>query len=952
MNRQLGSIERLRTLWQDETSSAAKHFCVAVMMVGLVAAALVGRAGLAWSRAAAAAIVVIALLPTISRWLTLRRHASDPRSVMNTTIGRTDPDVARAARRALDLSRMTTDDPRRGSSELAHLHFARVLGRASMTDVEQTASASAWRSTVAALLLALAGFGMVISDPFRVVEGLDVIAARDGVAPVAIEWLQLPHISAEPPPYLNLKRTPLRPHFPTALNTGTVVTIKASALIEGRRLVLTDGRDEVAFRDDGDGELTARWTVTDDVLLQVAARFGDVLIPEPVPLEIHAIPDHAPHVQLQGAPDTIRLLDQPQIAIHWQATDDHGLREVALVLRSGEQEIRRKLSKQQGGGTVDRGGVELHSDDPFLKKSYLPVEVSVQALDNDPVTGPKWGRSEVLVLIPPQVAEREAMRYRGLLRGRDAVTDLLAARLEADLPKNRAALIAHERTQQQRTAETLRAAINGDYGGLRVSGRIAALVRGQLELLDKALAKLSTGAIDESYASLVQRSENIVLAVDSVLGAMGTRDTRTSAMKLSDVAADAASAISESRDRRAHARASRRLAANIEVLSTGADHLLVLGSLGRDIGAIVHNGVRRIDRAWALGDRYHAQLAAEDLAARLRHPDPSFGSGGGHGHGGGVESGSSGQQSEGESSQAAEQAAGLDAALEQLRQQHQQLMDEVERALRESMSQEQREQMQDQLRQTARELREAVEGLPRQAADPASARAAAATGRSAAESAAAAMERGDLDQAVEQGSKALESLERAAKQGGDAPSGTSDRATGDAAGVAQQQLQQTMERAREQLQQLRDKASRSAKSELDKAARREAELAKQARELRRQSQQSEAPLPDEMLDRLNESANAMDEASKQLGRGRGNRGLDKQREAQRLLEMSQPERDDGSQGSDAGDGTDFARDADVPEKKGDERADGFRKRVIEGLGRKAPPHLREAIRRYTDGLLR
>ena len=962
MHRPLGSIEQLRALWDHETSSSSARACWAIIAVGIVAAALVGRLGYDWSRAAALAIVIVAAVPKIVRGMLLRRRERDPQAVMDATIRRVDPEIAAAAARALKLSRDTEDDPRRGSLELARLHFARALGKATPAQLESAAGRSAWQATVIALFFGAAGLTTVALDPFRIIEGIDVLAARDGVAPIQVEWVELPRVTAEPPAYLSMSREPVRPYFPTALHVGTQVTISAIPIRDGRELVLSDGIDQVPFYDDGDGAIVARWTVTADVSLRVGARFGGVIIQEPVPLDIHAIADHAPVVTVDGAPATIRLLEQPTIQVHWKAHDDHGLREVVLVLKAGEQEERRPLSKQQGGSAIDRGGIELRSDDKFIKKSYLPIEVTVQALDNDPVTGPKWGISAPLVLIPPQIGEREAMRYQALKRGRDAVTDLLAARLVVDEPTlpERNDIVTRERRLHDEAIAKIAEALDGDYGGLRLGGRAAALVRGQVELMDKAVTALATGAIAQRYAALVERTEGSLLAIDSGLGFIGARDARRSAHKLADVATDAATAIKQSRDKSMVDRAVRRLLADLDVLRGSADHLILLGDLGRDLGEIVQNGVRRIERPWSVGDKHHAQLAAEDLAARLRDPDASFGSAGsgsgdGHGHGqqGGVEAGGqAGQGSDGEPSQAAEQAEGVDQALEQLRQEHAQQMAEVEKALQDAMTDEQREQMEQDLREMAKEVRKSVADLPQMASDPSSAGAAAAAGRSEAESSASSMERGDLGQAVEQAQRAIESLRNAERKGGQA--GSDEQQVGEQAGRARQNLERLLDKAKRQLDEMKRQASDNASEQLKQSAEREKELADRARAIKRQSEESEAPLPGEMLDRLREAAEAMDDAAGRLNRGRGSEGLESQREAQRLLEMSQPESEQESERADSegADGENFARDADVPPEKRDERADAFRKRVTEGLGRKAPPHLKEALRRYTESLLR
>ena len=95
-----------------------------------------------------------------------------------------------------------------------------------------------------------------------------------------------------------------------------------------------------------------------------------------------------------------------EIPLRYEARDDHGIREVHLVLRAGAKEERRMLAKLDGETRVDRGGSTLRVTDPFVKKSHVPVFVTVEAKDNDAVTGPKWGKSEAIVLVPPSRRER------------------------------------------------------------------------------------------------------------------------------------------------------------------------------------------------------------------------------------------------------------------------------------------------------------------------------------------------------------------------------------------------------------------------------------------------------------------------------------------------------------------------------------------------------------------
>jgi hypothetical protein len=163
----------------------------------------------------------------------------------------------------------------------------------------------------------------------------------------------------------------------------------------GRQVALTDGTSEVPFVDDGAGGVVARWPLAESVSLGVSARFGEVVIREPEEDPHHVHRDEPPKVTLEGAPRRVTIAtdeDDGTIPVRYEAEDDHGLREVHLVLRSGVREERRVLAHLDGEIRQDRGGYLLRRTDPFLKKSHAPVEVTVEAKDNDPVTGPKWGR--------------------------------------------------------------------------------------------------------------------------------------------------------------------------------------------------------------------------------------------------------------------------------------------------------------------------------------------------------------------------------------------------------------------------------------------------------------------------------------------------------------------------------------------------------------------------------
>jgi len=368
------------------------------------------------------------------------------------------------------------------------------------------------------------------------------------------------------------------------------------------------------------------------------------------------------------------------------------------------------------------------------------------------------------------------------------------------------------------------------------------------------------------------------------------------------------------------------------------------------LGEIVENGLRRIRRAWSAGDRYHARLAAQDLAARLRVPDHSFGSAGG----GGVEAGGPPRFGEGEASEAAAEAAGLEQALDQLRQEHAAEMSSVERAMEQAQTDVDREGLGEQLRKHAEAVRRSVDGLPRTGPQSGSARATAAAARAHAEAMAGDLERGKLDQAIRRGERAIDALRQAAEAASRAPPASADAAVGREATTAERPLSEELRWAQQALEQLQDLASERAAEQLDRSAKREAELAERARRIHQQSAEGEAPLPQALLDRLAQAADAMDDAKRNLERRQGRQGLQAQREAQRLLEMAMPESDDrgADRDSSEGEGSRMAHDTEVPGEHRDPSARAFRQRVTEGLRGPLPPHLRDALRRYAEGLLR
>lgn len=953
------SIARLRSIWDEHVGPSARRAELALLIAIFFGTSHVARLGSDAARVGAAAAVTVTLAAILVRAAIVRRRRADPRRVVEDTVVPMDPALGAATLRALGLLSRTRSDERAGSPGLAALHLDRLLARVSAERLRERAAQAAVRWAMAGFVASIAAVGVVLAEPLRVIEGLDVLAARDGLAPLPLGWIDDVSMSAAPPEYLHQSSAEVRPFQPTDKPRGTALTVRGRPSRAGRSLVLTDGKTDVPFVDDGSGGVIARWTVGDSATLRVAAVFGPVKIRQVEEQVVVSIPDEVPRVVVDGAPRTVRLLDEPSIPIHYAATDDHGLREVDLVLRAGAREERRVLSHPAADVLVDRGGYEIRSTDPFFKRTYTPVEITVEARDNDVVSGPKWGKSAIITVLPPEVGEPEALRYAALLRARDAVIDLVAQRVLDKAPVAASARdhVAHEAEAQAKAVEAVKAALAGSYGGLNIRGVFASLSRGQIRRLQKALDAEKASPVEAKHRKLLDETESALLALDAGIRMIGDADTRSVAKRLADVADEAAAALQATPSAEDQKAAATRVHASITVLEGGGRQMLRLGDLGLDLGEIVGNDLRRIARAREAKDWLHAELAARDLAARLRKPNPSFMGGGGKMHGGGhggVESGGAPSAGEaGEPSEADREAQETARELEELAREHAGKMAEVEESLDRAVSKDELEQLKKEAKQHADAIRDAVKKLPPTRGQTGSAESAAAAAREEAEAMAGALESGRPHDAVENGKRAMDKLAEAQKLA-EQTFFPEDKAGKDAA-AAKPTLERELSWAEEALDKLRKAASERAKSDLQSHGKGEKRLAERARELGKKGESGDRSMPQEMLDRLEDAERAMRDAEKALREGHGEKGLKLQRDAQRMLEMAKGQGDqEGERDTqkERPDGKKVSGKTEIPGKDAHKGPEEFRKRVQKGLGGSSDPLLREAVKRYAEGLLK
>jgi hypothetical protein len=325
--------------------------------------------------------------------------------------------------------------------------------------------------------------------------------------------------------------------------------------------------------------------------------------------------------------------------------------------------------------------------------------------------------------------------------------------------------------------------------------------------------------------------------------------------------------------------------------------------------------------------------------------------GGGHG---GVESGGAPSAGEaGEPSEADREAEETARELEELAREHSSKIGEVEESLDRAVSKEELDQLKKEAKQHADAIRNAVKKLPPTRGQTGSAESAAAAAREEAEAMAGALESGRPHDAVENGKRAMDKLGEAQKLG-EQSFFPEDKAGKDAA-AAKPTLEKELAWAEEALDKLRKAASERAKADLQAHGKGEKRLAERARELGKKGESGDRSMPQEMLDRLQDAERAMHDAEKALREGNGEKGLKLQRDAQRMLEMAKGQGDqegEPDRQKERADGKKTNGKTEIPGKDAHKGPEEFRKRVQKGLGGSSDPLLREAVKRYAEGLLK
>ncbi len=786
------------------------------------------------------------------------------------------------------------------SRELASLHHARLAAAVDWPafDAKATRARRVFEHLARAVFVLLAALVLVRGE--AMLEGLAVLTARGDVARFSIPFARNARLVVRPPAYLRVPESTVPFEGTVVLHAGSDLEIRTAARREGVEPVVSVGDEILTPTSDGRGEFVVHRVVTADAVWRLGRRVGRVFVPDGAAVDLQTAHDALPMVELAGAPKQLLLGETEReggVAIAYAAEDDHGLREVHLVLRTGAIEERRPLATLDGERRTDRGASFVRTADPFFRRALGPVEIRVEARD-DGREGARWGRSEAIVVVPPAIGTAEAERFKSLVLLRDHEVDRLARRLES-LREPGAASLPLLLVDLEEEREEIEASLATSTLGLVVPGALRTAVRREAGRLVNLLENLPKRDGEAARGELIAATESVVLGLDAALRGLAWTDARSVARRIGQQVQTASDSI--------QAAAPASLDDDLARLASASSTLRVLGPLGRDLGDVAEGELARA-RSLVARDAPGAKFLLAALARRLARPDPSFGARGGAGKGGagdgrqemGGEGGEGGGDATGEGEPSERgQGASRGSAIDDLAEEQQTLRRAADALAHGSPGDEAAE------REAHAKLLQDLAG-----AEEFRHRDGEATLRRAAED----VRRGDFRAARD----AVRATARRVPGGPSRERSVLRNRLGDEEAWLDEKLHGDAKTLAEQQHKLGDRA------EALRSGARDERIAKA----------------------LGESASAMERAAQAFREGQLERGLVAQGESLDRIEVAR----EALRGEDGRGGEEGAH-ASVPRTE-EERAAAWRKRVLEGLSGRGKARDPDAVQRYEEGLLR
>jgi hypothetical protein len=481
------TVERfLQTVRRRQARAVALESALLASAAAAFGVALAGLLARTWPRGVrwvVAAAVVVAVGLVADR---IRRHwtraAGNPFRTARLVAARM-PGVSLDLLAVLELRRAMAHDPA-FSTELALAHLKSVDARAAHLDAQAVVDRGAVRRAGLAALGALATLALVCAvwpDRMRalLVELRPAAASGRQLArePITGE-LELLY---QYPAYTGLAPRTVSSTGDLAGPKGTVVQLRTRAdrAVSGAQLVLSTGPVvplRVEHGRDLSGSLVLQTTGTYAVVF--TGRAGRDLARGPdFPLTVE--PDTPPQATILLPGSETEVDPDQEVMLRWEASDDYGLSDVALVWTGPDgQSHRQKLAHDDGRKSSGQYRWPLG---PLKLSAGDRVAYSIEAQDNDAVDGPQKGSSRQQTLVVYSAAEhrREALRRATELWER--LLAHLATRMEGP---DRDGRKSDDKVRSQEPVDTSGLVLSGD---IVATARALARERDRNEALVSAL---------------------------------------------------------------------------------------------------------------------------------------------------------------------------------------------------------------------------------------------------------------------------------------------------------------------------------------------------------------------------------------------------------------------------------------------------------------------------------
>lgn len=230
-------------------------------------------------------------------------------------------------------------------------------------------------------------------------------AVTAGAAPVVVGDITL-HYSFPAYSRLEPKTVPNSSGDVRALRGSEVrISVRASEGATAANLAVAGG-GKTPMAPCGPDRFEGRLSLMENGHYQFELTLGDgkpFLDPRKRALQIE--PDLAPKVDLLWPAENMVVSERETIPLAYEATDDFGLTEVALVAKIGDKEVRTSLATLSDAPKKSHGTYNWSLATLDLS-AVQEISYFVEAKDNDNVSGPKAGHSETRHLVIQNARKR------------------------------------------------------------------------------------------------------------------------------------------------------------------------------------------------------------------------------------------------------------------------------------------------------------------------------------------------------------------------------------------------------------------------------------------------------------------------------------------------------------------------------------------------------------------